>query len=194
MRKVSHKSVLGILREHLAAWRRKPVDGKQLSREKAIHQIIEAHALIGGPAVTGIEFEEKPNDPVTAQKNNADRVSRWLDDESKDSNFMPANFLPSMLAGLPLEVRIECANELLAPCGLTVRAMVAEGAEIEAARLLNSLLKENAESGQAVARLITSGALPDLKAAHKELTESLATNQEALTAVEGALARMMVAG
>lgn len=193
MRKISHKSVLGILREHLAAWRRKPVDGKQLSREKAIHQIVEAHRLIGGPAITGIEFEEKLHDPVTAQKNNADRVSRWLDDESKDNNFMPANFLPSMLAGLPMDVRIECANEILGPCGLAVRAMVAQTPEIEATRLLNNLLKENAESGQAMARLITSGALPDLKAAHKELTESLASNQEALTAVEGALARLVVA-
>lgn len=188
MRNVSHKSVLGILREHLAAWRRKPVNGKQLSREKAIHQIVEAHNGIRGPAITGIEFEEKPHDPVAAQKNNADRVSRWLDDESKDTNFMPVNFLPSFLAGLPLAVRIECVNELLAPCGLSVRPMIGSDEDFSPDAYLTDIIREGAEATQAVATLLICGKPVSLERAQKELTESIAAQQKTLVAVESQLA------
>lgn len=39
-------------------------------------------------------------------KVNADRVFRWLDDGTKDTNLVPANFVPSILAALPTDLKV----------------------------------------------------------------------------------------
>ncbi len=88
MRNESHKTLIGILREHVADWRR----AAGLSSASAIDMIVAAHAHIGGPAVTGIRFDAH-TDEFQRMKNNSDRVLRWLDDETKDTNFLPANFV-----------------------------------------------------------------------------------------------------
>lgn len=88
MRNESHKTLIGILREHVADWRR----AAGLSSASAIDMIVAAHAHLGGPAVTGIRFDVH-TDEFQRMKNNSDRVLRWLDDETKDTNFLPANFV-----------------------------------------------------------------------------------------------------
>ena len=57
MRNESHKTLIGILREHVADWRRTV----GLSSASAIDIIVAAHAHVGGPAVTGIRFDSLPN-------------------------------------------------------------------------------------------------------------------------------------
>lgn len=118
MRNESHKTLIGILREHVADWRR----AAGLSSASAIDMIVAAHARIGGPAVTGIRFEAH-TDEFQRMKNNSDRVLRWLDDETKDTNFLPANFVFSILAGMPDDARVHCLNDMLRRFGLCVRAI-----------------------------------------------------------------------
>lgn len=119
MRNDSHKKTLiGILRDHLSAWRR----DVGLSGYNAISMIVQAHDDANGPAVTGIRFEPHP-DEYQRTKNNGDRVLRWLDDESKENNLLPANFVLSVLAGLPPAERMDCLNELLHRFGLCVRSL-----------------------------------------------------------------------
>lgn len=118
MRNESHKTLIGILREHVADWRR----AAGLSSASAIDMIVTAHAHIGGPDVTGIRFDAHA-DEFQRMKNNSDRVMRWLDDDTKDTNFLPANFVLSILAGLPDDARVHCLNDMLRRFGLCVRAI-----------------------------------------------------------------------
>ena len=118
MRNESHKTLIGILREHVADWRR----AAGLSSASAIDIIVAAHAHVGGPAVTGIRFDAH-TDEFQRMKNNSDRVLRWLDDETKDTNFLPANFVFSILAGMPDDARVHCLNDMLRRFGLCVRAI-----------------------------------------------------------------------
>ena len=118
MRNESHKTLIGILREHVADWRRTA----GLSSASAIDMIVAAHAHAGGPAVTGIRFDAH-SDEFQRMKNNSDRVLRWLDDETKDTNFLPANFIFSILAGMPDDARVHCLNDMLRRFGLCVRAI-----------------------------------------------------------------------
>ena len=118
MRNESHKTLIGILREHVADWRR----AAGLSSASAIDMIVAAHAHVGGPAMTGIRFDAH-TDEFQRMKNNSDRVLRWLDDETKDSNFLPANFVFSILAGMPDDARVHCLNDMLRRFGLCVRAI-----------------------------------------------------------------------
>ena len=118
MRNESHKTLIGILREHVADWRR----AAGLSSASAIDMIVAAHAQVGGPAVTGIRFDAH-TDEFQRMKNNSDRVLRWLDDETKDTNFLPANFVFSILAGMPDDARVHCLNDMLRRFGLCVRAI-----------------------------------------------------------------------
>lgn len=118
MRNESHKTLIGILREHVADWRR----AAGLSNGSAIDMIVTAHAHIDGPAVTGIRFDSH-TDEFQRMKNNSDRVLRWLDDETKENNLLPANFMLSILAGLPDDARVHCLNDMLRRFGLCVRAI-----------------------------------------------------------------------
>lgn len=118
MRNESHKTLIGILREHVADWRRT----SGLSLLSAVDAIVLAHDTADGPAVTGICFDAH-TDAFQRVKNNSDRVMRWLDDETKDTNFLPANFVLSILAGLPDDARVHCLNDMLRRFGLCVRAI-----------------------------------------------------------------------
>ncbi len=118
MRIESHRTLIGILRGHVAEWRR----AAGLSIASAVDVVVKAHELSGGPGTTGIRFDAH-TDEFQRVKNNSDRVMRWLDDETKDSNFLPANFVFSILAGMPDDARVHCLNDMLRRFGLCVRAI-----------------------------------------------------------------------
>ncbi|MGO4304221.1 toxin YdaT family protein [Cupriavidus sp. RAF12] len=135
--------------------------------------IVEAHGSIGGPEATGIRFDPPTTDAFERAKVNADRIFRWLDDGSKDTNLLPVNFLPSILAALPMEDRISLVNEILGPVGLVVRRLAAEGGEhLTATRHLVTISKEVAEAQSAVANLIDGATVPELQNAERELADA----------------------
>lgn len=169
MRNGSQKTLIGMVRERVNACRK----AMGWSREAVAEIIVEAHERIGASSSTGIRFEPKTTDTFERAKVNADRIFRWLDDDSKDTNLLPANFLPSVLAGLPVADRIEVVNEILAPLGLTVRRLDEEGAAPQAAaRHLIAITKEVAEAQAAVADLIDGATVSELQRAERELADA----------------------
>jgi hypothetical protein len=112
-----HKTLIGIIREHVIAWR----TDLRLSREKIVAYIVEKHEEIGN--LSGIVFDPVTRDEDERRKVNAERVFRWLDDQSKENNLLPANFIPSVLAAMPIERRMACASEILVSVGLGVRLL-----------------------------------------------------------------------
>lgn len=169
MRNGSHKSLIARVLEHVTACRK----AAGWSREAMAEVIVEAHAKIDGPGATGIRFEPPTTDTFERAKVNADRIFRWLDDSSKDTNLLPANFLPSILAGLPMDARVALVNEILGPVGLVVRRLDNEGADcLSATRHLVTISKEVAEAQSAVATLIDGATVPELQRAERELADA----------------------
>lgn len=109
MRNESHKSLIGILREHVIAWRK----AEGWSRETVVQHIVESDK-----GASGIVFNPQTSDTFERMKVNADRVFRWLDDESKDTNLCPPNFIPSILKAMPVERRLACSAEFMVSIGL----------------------------------------------------------------------------
>ncbi len=187
MRNKSQKETLiSSLLKYVNLWRK----SMSWSRETVVQMIVEAHERIDGPAVTDIRFDGTHPDAFMRQKTHADRVFRWLDDSTKDTNLLPANFLPSILAAMPANIRIQCVNELFQCADITVRAIEAMSAGTEDfSVLLPSLLKESGEANVAVANLLDGATVDELAKARKELTESINMQKAVLDIVEAAHAR-----
>lgn len=180
------RTLISSVLKHVNLWRK----SRSWSRETVVQVIVETHEKINGPAVTDIRFEGSHPDVFMRQKTNADRVFRWLDDSTKDNNLLPANFLPSILAAMPVDVRIQCVNEILQVAGLTVKAINQPIHETQDfALLLPSLLKESGEANVAVANLLDGATPEELAIARKELTESIEMQKSALEVVETVHAR-----
>lgn len=120
MQRATHPSLIAILRDHVEAWRRE----NRWSRETVADYIVAAHERIGGPGFSGIVFDPPTGDTFERMRVNADRVFRWLDDSTKDRNLLPANFLWSVLAALPMDRRVLLVNDLLHPVDLAVRTVI----------------------------------------------------------------------
>lgn len=154
MRNEPQTTLIGAVRSAVGEWRRR----EGWSRETVVQEIVAAHEYINGPAVTGIEFDRTNRDAFQRAKVNAERVFRWLDDEGKDCTLLPANFLPSVLAALPLDLKLNCINQFMRPLGLAVcRLENDQTADFNAAAAASSLAKEGTE---AVCKILELGADP----------------------------------
>lgn len=168
MRSQSHTTWISKIAEHVDAWRK----AKKMSQASVVDEIVKTHDAIGGPVATGIAFEGN-SDEFNRMHANMQRVYRWLDDRSKDTNLLPANFLPSVLAAMPADVRMSCLNEMLAPLGLVVRgAEQSEGELASATAHLVKIARETSEAQSAVASLIDGATHAELNQADRELAEA----------------------
>lgn len=167
MRNQSH-TVIGTIRTLVSDWRKE----QGWSRESVVQQIVEAHEQIDGPTTTGIVFDPATKDTFSRSKVNADRVFRWLDDDSKDNNLLPANFLPSILAALPMDLRLQCLGEILRPLGVEVRSSAtADGDAFDAHAHVGALIKESAEASQALLAVGAGATMHALESACKEVQD-----------------------
>ncbi len=110
---------------------------------------------------------------------------RWLDDGTKDTNLVPANFVPSILAALPTDLKVQALGDILTPLGVSVRLIGGDaGQRPEVLCMLRTLIKENGEAQQAVANLVDGADDQELQEAHRELSESRAATDEALRMID----------
>lgn len=186
MQNVSHKTTIAIVRDAVEAWRKE----NGWSRETVCQTIVEAHEANHFDQVTGIVFEPKTTDAFKRQKVNADRIYRWLDDVAKDNNLLPVNFIPSILAALPMPLRVSTANAMLHSVGLVSRSANGEQLAHSTLELLHDILKETAEAANSVAKLFTSDTVEDLKLAHKEVSEAMEALIRAQAVIEFKLTTM----
>lgn len=162
------QTLIAVVRNAVNTWRRR----EGWSRETVVMEIVETHERIGGPARTGIVFDPATRDTFERAKVNADRVFRWLDDESKDTNLLPANFVPILIAALPQDLRLTVVDELLRDAGLHADVSPRMAAGLPPAQHLRTLLKEFSEAAAAVGDLGGREDDPALLAnAEKELAE-----------------------
>jgi hypothetical protein len=183
MRDSSHKSRIQIIRDHVAAWRK----SQGWSRESAAAEIVAAHERIGGHLSGAIVFDRSA-DVYTTQKNHADRIWRWLDDESKDNNLMPANFENSILAALPVERRVDLLNEILAQIDCVARARHHDAkAQLNAHELVQTIMRANHRTEADAADLLDGVDPGELPRLHSSLVDDIRIKQRTLRVVESAL-------
>ena len=161
------RTLIAALLYHINRWRR----AQNWSRETTAQVIVEAHVAIRGPSATGIHFDGTHPDAYTRQKNAADRIFRWLDDSSKDNNLLPANFIPSILAAMPINIRTAALNDIFRPIGMNVMPIAVQHGEIDTASMFKSLLKEQSEAQMAMADLLDGATRDELIRVCDELTD-----------------------
>ncbi|MFS2112715.1 hypothetical protein [Herbaspirillum frisingense] len=190
MRNETHTPI-SIVATYVDMWRKR-IDA---SRETIAVLIVEAHERIGGPANTGIRFEPPTQDSFTRSRVIADRIFRWLDDRSKDTNLLPTNFLPSLLAAMPADICLRCINDLLTPLHLVAGRVDAElSGEMDAVRHLAAVAKESGEAIGALSLVVAMPTLPAMEAAVKELDEAIESKRSARRALRGAILKLRGAG
>ncbi|MFM0330678.1 hypothetical protein [Paraburkholderia strydomiana] len=183
MRDSSHKSRIGIIRDHVAAWRK----AHGWSRETAAAEIVAAHERIGGH-LSGVIVFDKSGDVYTTQKNHADRIWRWLDDESKENNLMPANFENSILAALPVERRVDLLNEILSQIDCVARGRHHDAsAQLNAHELVQTIMRANHRTEADAADLLDGVDPGELPRLHSSLVDDIRVKQRTLRVVESAL-------
>lgn len=182
MRNGSH-TVVAIMRLAINTWRRR----ESWSRETVTQHVVYAFEAADGDRITGLRFDPDTRDAYERTKVNADRLFRWLDDESKENNLLPASMLPFILAALPMDLRIQAAAELLQPAGLAVHVLGdAEGVELIDA--LQHVAKESGEATSALAGLVDGVEAGELEHVAAELTQAISAQQQALRLVESRIA------
>lgn len=166
------------LLNYVSAWRRR--DG--LSVSAAATTIVEAYQANGEPTVGGAF--KKSNDIFDDARVNGQRIFRWLDDQTKDTNLLPANFAPATLLALPEDLRLRAVNELLAPIGLIAEPICSGSQAVDFSNTLSRLCKESGEATSALAALTDGIQAGELEKARSELQDALCVTQAALHQVE----------
>jgi hypothetical protein len=131
------QSPAAILRAAVEAWR----TASRMSREGVAVAVIEAHEASGADASTEISFDYG-GDTFDRARKSAQKIFRWLDEGN-----LPANMIPSILAALPAEQRLQCLAQMFCPMGIEVRQVGPSAAsELDVPAHLRLVMKEAGEA------------------------------------------------
>lgn len=168
MQSTSHTTIATI-KNYVEAWRK----ANQFSRETAVQIIVETHEKLGFDVVSGIHFSPNTKDAYERMKVNADRVYRWLDDVTTDRNLLPANFMVSVIAALPIEMREACVSEIFFKIDIVAEACKhSDECDLNVSEHLPELMKETHEALHSSAILATGLTDENLLTAKKELGDA----------------------
>lgn len=173
---------ISILAEAVESYRKE----HDLSREAMGQLIVDAHEKSGSQKVTGISFDPPNKDPYTRMKTNADRIWRWLDEISKDSNLLPSNFVKSILLAMPMGLRLRTVNTLLIELELTAKP-IPRVQHLLPLDMLRHILHETSEVTNAYAQLVDGIDPGELEQALETTTTALAALNEAKMVVQNML-------
>lgn len=194
----TQKTIISIISDHVDAWRR----STGMSREAISELIITKYRNDNKHRLPGVK--DFSNDKVKnvdeafeARRVNADRIFRWLDDRSKDSTFLPANFIPSVLGSMPDDLRISCVNQILIQLDMfaqNIERPVNSDSCCNPLSHLKKLIKESREAEQSLCELIENYDQSDLMQAQKELSDLVQVAKEGLVSVSVRLSEMRAEG
>lgn len=133
-----------------SAWRMR-VGG---SREAVAAHIVARHETLGLDRSGDVHFDPPARTDAERLRLNTERIFRWLDDDSKGGDLLPLNSLPAVLAALTLDLRLRLADALLAAAGLRVEALGSGDGVLGPGRLLQRVVRENAEAAATMAEVV----------------------------------------
>lgn len=181
MRNRPHKTLIGVLRDAVHAWRQR----ERWSMESVTDEIVRQYYQHGLDVVWLIDFHRhvEGGDAMRVIKTNCDRISRWLDDQTKDTNLMSANFVPMLMQVLPADLRLQVMVEAFSPLGIDVSLRMPDEVTDSHAALMSALAKESGEGMAAFALIAERASHDDLTRVLIEMEESAAAHQEAIAYV-----------
>lgn len=182
MQRASQKTKLSILAHHVDQWR-----ARAGSRETVATEIVEAHIAAGYNTRAKLHFDTQ-GDAFMLAKSRADRIFRWLDDKTKDGNFMPPNFEDSVLLAMPADIRMAYLNEWLSFLDISAQGIGEAGGIFDVSDHFMTLSKESAEAVVSVAQVMKDPSAANIARAEIELSEAESANRnirEALHVVRG---------
>jgi len=173
------QGIASILRTEIEAWRR----AGNISREAVAIDVMGMHKALGGEVATGVEFSFV-GDAYTQAKKAAQKLFRWLDADGT----LPAGMVSSILAAMPLDVRLHCLNQMFRPLGVEARSLEPVApARFDGMRHLQAMIKENSEAQSAVV-LAASVQTPEaIRVAIREVSESIEVDLNTKRSLEAAL-------
>lgn len=179
MPRVSHKTMIGALRDALTELRQR----NRWSRESMADEVIRAYRDGGWDVVVGLEFQDtRPGtrDLARAMDTNADRIWRWLDDQTKSTTLLPANLIPALIHVLPADLRLRVLTEVFGDAGVVFSLPTGPAVQCSHAELMAESAKESGEGLAAFALLAEQGDLDALRRAEVEIVEAVAAMQKSL--------------
>lgn len=183
MRGVSYVSPIAAILREVIGWK----NSNQWSRETVTQQVVDAHRRIGAESRVNVRFSDSSDAP-TRQKNDADRLFRWLHDDDNDRNLLSVNLLPSLIAALPRDRALSVLNEILNPAGFAARTLdLSHAGDITPHELVQQVVRVNHRTEADAADLldgIDPGELPRL---HASLTNDIAVKKSLVSAVEASM-------
>lgn len=183
MRDLPHKTVLGVARDALHAYRMR----RGLTNGGLAIDLVDFYRQGGWRGVWPIEFQES-RDAGRDAATNSERIWRWLDDQTKETNLLPVNLLPVLLAYLPMDLRLRCVSEMLLPLGLSVSIAHTTETQATHAALMAGMAKEAGEGVAAFAELAEALTPEQLMRAKVEIEEGIESKRRALDFVTKRLA------
>ncbi|WP_152681598.1 toxin YdaT family protein [Chromobacterium subtsugae] len=184
----SHKSILRLLRDALEEWEHRD----KATREVVADRIVSSYYASSATRQPRFEFKGYAGDETDmsrAMTTNAQRIWRWLDDQSKTANLLPSSFLPVILGALPMDLRLSCMTEWLRPLGLDVALVKTVDGDATHAALVAAAAKEAGEAVSAFSLLADGMSQPALMRAKVELEEGSAAFADAINHVSRLLER-----
>lgn len=152
MRNKSHSTtVIAKLVNSIQEWKHQ---AGMTSREAVADAIVQTHQFHGFNDATGIKFDYQSGDEYQRMHTNANRIYRWLDELTKDTNLLPANFIPSILLAMPIDIRLKTVNRLLDGLELTAQPLQQVDEHEQPLDLLRHILKETGDVSNAYADLV----------------------------------------
>ena len=165
------------LKRHLSAWKKEA----GCSEMTMFDDIVAAHESIGGPQKTGIQFSDG-KDEYNRQKANAVRIKRLLVDDGEGIGREQAdqlvNLLPSILAAMPVHLRISFLNEYLAPLNMHVAGNDDSDTGEFGISDLAELMQTDAQTHQSLAKVLQSDDIDVLNAAYQDINASIETKKK----------------
>lgn len=147
----NQKSMLAILNEGIRKWRK----AAGLSSNEAIGDlIVQAHYKHGFDITTGITFLLDGNDEYHRMHMNAQKIFRWLDGETKATNMLNVNFVPSILADMPSEIKQETINAMLKVVNYTGQPVTSTDQPDTPFALVKNILTQTASINTSYANLL----------------------------------------
>lgn len=135
------KTQLAIINEGVRKWQK----SAGLSSKEAIGDlIVQAHYEHGFDITTGITFQMTGNDEYHRMHINSQKIFRWLDGVTKETNLLNVNFVPSILVNMPADIKQETVSALLKSIDYTGQPASAAAKPLDPLDMLKDLVAQTA--------------------------------------------------
>ncbi len=128
-----------------------------LSKESFAREVREHHQRLVPPPARSIEWSTRP-DPIDCMKRDAEKVSRWLDDDVQAR--FPIEVFEAFVTAFPEPRRLALQQEIAARSHLLVWPMPM-GGETEDCAELGALCAEAGEAIQSISGLLADGKIDE---------------------------------